>query len=38
MGSGKLAFTQIRVNGKIYVSVADLVKLQDERLYGEPKA
>jgi hypothetical protein len=33
MMAGKLAYTQIRANGRIYVSLSDLVKVQTERLY-----
>jgi hypothetical protein len=35
MSAGKLAYTQIRRNGQIYVSVSDLVKLQTERVYAD---
>jgi hypothetical protein len=35
MGSGQLACTQIRRNGRIYIAVGDLVKLQTARLDQE---
>jgi hypothetical protein len=30
--AGTLAYTQIRANGRIYVPICDLVKVQTERL------
>lgn len=32
MGSGELAWTQLRLNGILYVSISDLVKIQTKRL------
>ena len=32
MGSGELAYTQLRLNGNLYVSVSDLVKLQTQKM------
>jgi len=37
MGSGELAYMQKRVNGTIFVSVTDLVKIQTARLAPKPK-
>lgn len=34
MGEGKLTYAQMRKNGPIYVSLSDVVKVQNERLYG----
>jgi hypothetical protein len=38
MGSEKLAYTQIRKNGRIYVSTKDLVLVQREKLYGKSES
>jgi len=35
MGSGELAHTQLRLNGNLYVSVGDLVKLQTQRMAAQ---
>jgi hypothetical protein len=35
MGSGQLAYTQLRLNGNLYVSVGDLVKLQTQKMAAQ---
>jgi len=38
MGSGELAYTQLRLNGNLYVSVGDLVKLQTQKMAAQREA
>jgi hypothetical protein len=34
MGANKLGYTQIRANGRVYVSVAELVEIQTAKVEG----